>query len=151
MEISFTQKSFGELETYELYEILKLRTEVFIVEQNCPYQDEDDKDQLAVHIMGWDGKILVAYARIFPAGVYFRNASISRVIIRPGYRGTGSGHELMDASIFALNDRFSEYEIEISAQAHLQRFYEHHLFSQVSEPYLEDGIPHIRMIRNLRP
>lgn len=148
MKISFTEKSFDELEVYELYEILKLRTEVFVVEQNCPYQDEDDKDQLAIHIMGWDGNTLAAYARIFPAGVYFRNASISRVIIRLEYRGTGSGHKLMAASILALNDRFSEYGIEISAQAHLKSFYEHHLFRQVSEPYLEDGIPHIRMIRN---
>lgn len=150
MKISFTEKSFDELEIYELYEILKLRTEVFVVEQNCPYQDEDDKDQSAIHIMGWDGKILVAYARIFPAGAYFRNASIGRVITKPGYRGTGLGHELMVASICAVNDKFSEYKIEISAQAHLEKFYERHLFEQVSGSYLEDGIPHIRMIRDLK-
>src|SRR5690606_11024013 len=97
--------------------------------------------------MGWDGRTVAAYARIFPTGVYFRNACISRVITRPGYRGSGLGHTLMLASVQAVQDQFSEYKIEISAQAHLKKFYEQHLFRQVSEPYLEDGIPHIRMIR----
>lgn len=147
MEIQFKISSFKELSAEELYQILQLRSEVFVVEQNCVYQDIDGKDRKAIHVIGeYDGKI-VAYTRIFKPGDYFENASIGRVVVDANYRDRKWGHDLIRESISALQLHFGEIPITISAQLYLQKFYEAHGFIVVGETYLEDGIPHIEMLR----
>jgi len=147
MGIQFKIKAFKELSAEELYEILQLRSEVFVVEQNCVYQDIDGKDKKTIHVIGeFDGKI-VAYSRIFKPGDYFKNASIGRVVVDADYRDRKWGHDLIRESIATIQHNFGESQITISAQLYLQKFYESHGFSLVGETYLEDGIPHIEMLR----
>lgn len=141
-----TIKTFNELTTQELYGILRLRSEVFVVEQDCVYQDIDDKDQKALHLFISEESKIVGYTRLFNAGDYFKEASIGRVVVQENYRDKKLGHQLMTASIEAIENHFQTTEITISAQVYLQKFYESHDFSKVGEEYLEDGIPHIRMI-----
>jgi ElaA protein len=143
--MNFITKKFSELNTTELYEILQLRSEVFVVEQDCVYQDIDFKDQKSLHIFGYKNDKIVAYTRVFSAGNYFDNASIGRVLVVASERKYGFGHDLMKASITAIEKHFKVTEITISAQKYLKKFYEAHQFVQVGEAYLEDGIPHIRM------
>ena len=143
--MNFIAKYFSELNTTELYEILQLRSEVFVVEQDCVYQDIDFKDQKALHIIGYKNNKIVAYTRIFKPGDYFDNASIGRVLVVASERKYGFGHELMKASITAIKKHFKVTKITVSAQKYLKKFYETHLFTQIGEEYLEDGIPHIRM------
>lgn len=140
-------KLFSELDTTELYNILQLRSEVFVVEQDCVYQDIDFKDQKALHVFGFKEDKIVAYTRIFKPGDYFENASIGRVVVAAKERKFGYGHEIMKASIIAIKNNFKVDEITISAQKYLKKFYETHQFKQVGAEYLEDGIPHIRMDR----
>ncbi|BFG69153.1 GNAT family N-acetyltransferase [Sediminibacterium sp. KACHI17] len=142
-------KVFKELTPHELYAIMHLRSEVFVVEQNCPYLDPDGKDLSSWHLMGWDGNKLVAYARLLPAGLAFTEVSIGRVVSSPAYRGKGAGKELMTTAIKTCKDLFGEQPIRIGAQLYLQKFYESLGFVQVSEMYLEDDIPHIEMIREV--
>jgi ElaA protein len=142
-------KVFEELTPHELYAIMHLRSEVFVVEQNCPYLDPDGKDLSSWHLMGWDGNKLVAYARLLPAGLAFTEVSIGRVVSSPAYRGKGAGKELMTTAIKTCKDLFGEQPIRIGAQLYLQKFYESLGFVQVSEMYLEDDIPHIEMIREV--
>lgn len=146
MEIKI--KTFEELSLHELYQLLQLRAEVFVVEQDCVYQDIDGKDEKALHILGFDNEMLVAYTRIFPPGIYFNQAAIGRVVVRNSSRKNKFGHEIMEASIKAVEDKFDTNSIKLSAQTYLTKFYESHGFEQVGEGYLEDGIPHIAMIRN---
>lgn len=141
-------KTFEELTIHELYEVLALRAEVFVVEQDCVYQDIDGKDQKAIHILGYKNEKLVAYTRCFDQGIYFDEASIGRVIVKQNERKYGFGHDIMKASIEEIEDRFKVTTIKISAQQYLTKFYESHQFKQIGEGYLEDGIPHIAMIRN---
>jgi len=143
--MNFIAKYFSELNTTELYEILQLRSEVFVVEQDCVYQDIDFKDQKSLHIIGYKNNKIVAYTRIFKPGDYFDNASIGRVLVVASERKYGLGHELMKASITAIKKHFKVTKITVSAQKYLKKFYETHLFTQIGEEYLEDGIPHIRM------
>ena len=143
--MNFTAKYFSELNTTELYEILQLRSEVFVVEQDCVYQDIDFKDQKSLHIIGYKNNKIVAYTRIFKPGDYFDNASIGRVLVVASERKYCLGHELMKASITAIKKHFKVTKITVSAQKYLKKFYETHLFTQIGEEYLEDGIPHIRM------
>jgi ElaA protein len=143
--MNFITKKFTELNTTELYEILQLRSEVFVVEQDCVYQDIDFKDQKALHIIGYKNKKMVAYTRVFKPGDYFDNASIGRVLVLASERKYGFGHDVMKASIKAIDYFYRVTEITISAQKYLKNFYETHQFIQVGEEYLEDGIPHIRM------
>ena len=143
--MNFITKTFQELTTTELYQILQLRAEVFVVEQDCVYQDIDFKDQKALHIFVFKNDKVVAYTRIFKPGDYFENASIGRVVVAASERKFGYGHEIMKASIIAIKNNFKVDEITISAQKYLKKFYETHQFKQVGEEYLEDGIPHIRM------
>ena len=143
--MDFITKKFSELNITELYEILQLRAEIFVVEQDCVYQDIDFKDQKALHVFGYKNNKIVAYTRIFKSGDYFDNASIGRVLVVASERKYGFGHDLMKASIAAINTHFKVTEITISAQKYLKKFYESHQFTQVGEAYLEDGIPHIRM------
>lgn len=145
--MNFIIKTFSELSTSELYQILQLRAAVFVVEQNCVYQDIDFKDQKALHIFAHKENEIIAYSRIFKPGDYFSNASIGRVVIKKSERNFGYGHLLMSTSIKAIKSKFNQNTITISAQQYLTNFYESHLFKQVGESYLEDGIPHIKMIR----
>ena len=145
--MDFLIKSFNELNTTELYNILQLRSEVFVVEQDCVYQDVDFKDQKALHVFGFKNDKIIAYTRIFKPGDYFKNASIGRVVVAANERKYGFGHDLIKASIKAIKTHFNVDEITISAQEYLKKFYETHQFIQVGEEYLEDGIPHIRMDR----
>ena len=143
--IQFKIKPFLELSTNDLYAILQLRSEVFVVEQNCVYQDIDGKDQKAIHVLGYSEGILVAYSRLFKPKDYFEYASIGRVIVKASHRDKKFGHELMQVSIDAIITLFQETKITISAQLYLQKFYESHGFVVVGESYLEDDIPHIEM------
>ena len=140
-------KPFKELSLYELYSLLKLRSIVFVVEQNCVYQDIDDKDEKALHLLGEYNDEIVAYARLFKSGDYFDNASIGRVVIHPNVRDKKLGHELMQQAIAAIATYFNETKITISAQLYLQKFYESHQFVKTSDVYLEDDIEHIEMKR----
>ncbi len=139
-------KSFNQLSTIELYSILQLRSEVFVVEQDCVYQDIDNKDQKALHLFFIEKEEVIAYTRLFKSGDYFKEASIGRVVIQENYRKQGLGHRLMKASINTIEEKFETSNITISAQTYLKHFYESHNFKQVGVEYLEDGIPHIRMI-----
>jgi len=145
LSMNFQTKTFKELTTTELYQILQLRSEVFVVEQNCVYQDIDFKDQKSLHVLGYKNDEIVAYTRIFKGGDYFENASIGRVVVAIEERKFGYGHQLMKYSIEVVHQKLNTREITISAQLYLKKFYETHGFSQVGEGYLEDGIPHIRM------
>jgi ElaA protein len=129
-----------------VYKILQLRNEVFIVEQNCVYQDCDDKDLKAYHFMGWDDDKLVAYTRLLSPGISYPDAaSIGRVITSPSVRGKNVGKELMTNSIAEVYRLFGKIPIRISAQFYLKRFYESFSFVQYSDVYMEDGIEHIGM------
>lgn len=140
-------KQLQEFTIDELYDTLQLRSEVFVVEQDCVYQDIDGKDRKALHVIGTkDGKV-VAYTRIFDAGDYFEKASIGRVVVSSTARAFGYGHVIMKASIEAIQQHYHTRSIKISAQTYLKKFYESHGFLQVGEEYLEDGIPHIGMVR----
>ena len=145
--MNFKVKSFQELNTTELYQILQLRSEVFVVEQDCVYQDIDFKDQNALHVLGLKNAKIIAYTRLFDSGQYFDSPSIGRVVVKDTERKFGYGHDLMKASIQAIINNYKETKITISAQVYLQKFYESHDFIKVGEEYLEDGIPHIKMIR----
>lgn len=140
-------KNIDELSTKELYDVLQLRSEVFVVEQDCVYQDIDGKDERALHIMGWEDGNLVAYARCFQAGDYFDEASIGRVLVRENYRKMGYGHAITKASIEAIKTNYKADKIKISAQVYLVIFYESHGFKTIGDRYMEDGIPHIAMLR----
>lgn len=146
MELTWTLKKYDELTVSELYAILQLRNEVFVVEQNCPYQDADNKDQKSFHFMGWDNSTLVAYTRIIPQGISYTEASIGRVVTNPRYRGTGAGKQLMQLSISNTLQLFNCTQIKIGAQLYLKKFYENLGFVQCSDNYLEDNIPHIEML-----
>ncbi len=141
-------KKFNDLSIDDLYAILQLRSEIFVVEQNCVYQDIDFKDQKALHVIGIKKNIIVAYTRIFAPGIYFKEASIGRVLVKEGERKHGYGYDLMKASIEAIDTFYKVTEITISAQEYLAKFYQNLGFKQVGKGYLEDGIPHIEMLRN---
>ncbi|MEZ4857372.1 MAG: GNAT family N-acetyltransferase [Flavobacteriaceae bacterium] len=138
-------KTFQELTSEELYSLLQLRSEVFVVEQNCVYQDIDGKDPNALHIMGIKKAKIVAYTRCFAPGIYFNEAAIGRVLVSMEQRKFGLGHEIMKASIKAIKDYYNTTLIKLSAQTYLVSFYESHGFQKVGSEYLEDGIPHILM------
>ncbi|MCB0371407.1 MAG: GNAT family N-acetyltransferase [Muricauda sp.] len=140
-------KNFGELSTTELYQILRLRSEVFVVEQDCVYLDLDNKDQKALHVVGFKNGNVVAYTRIFKPGDYFEHASIGRVVVAQDQRKYGFGKDIMKASISVVEERFPETPIEISAQSYLIKFYSELGFVPFGDEYLEDGIPHTRMLK----
>ena len=146
MNLNWIFKKFDELTTRELYAILQLRSEVFVVEQNCVYQDIDNKDLKSFHLMAFDGDILAAYSRILPLGLSFEEASIGRVITKPSYRRKGIGVTLIHKAIVATSNTFASKKIKIGAQLYLKKFYEGFGFVQTSEVYLEDGIEHIEML-----
>ncbi len=147
MSLKWKISAFDELSAHEVYLMLRLRSEVFVVEQDCVYQDIDGKDQNANHLLGKFNGDLVAYARLFAPGDYFSRASIGRVVIAREFRDRKWGHDLMRMAITGIHRQFDAVEIEISAQLYLKKFYEFHGFAVVGTAYLEDDIPHIRMIR----
>ena len=140
-------KPFEKLSTSELYDLLQLRSEIFVVEQDCVYQDIDGKDQKAFHVIGSKNNKVVAYTRIFNAGDYLDKASIGRVVVKDGERKHGYGLDIMKASIKAVEEQFQEVSIALSAQTYLKRFYNSLGFTEKGAEYLEDGIPHIMMIK----
>jgi ElaA protein len=140
-------KSFEALTQQQLYALLQLRTEVFVMEQNCAFQDMDGADDKAMHLLGIHDDKLMAYARCFNAGIKFNEASIGRVITHASLRGKGAGHALMQQAITFTTQQWGEQPIRISAQARLEKFYQQHGFTTASAPYIEDGIPHIEMLR----
>jgi ElaA protein len=139
-------KTFGELSLEELYKILKLRAEAFVVEQECAYQDLDGKDQQALHVLGLTGANLHAYTRVFGPGDYFAEPSIGRVVVAQTARKFGYGKDIMRASVAAVRENYGTQPIVLSAQTYLVKFYRDLGFVEEGEEYLEDGIPHIRMV-----
>ncbi|CAM8656120.1 ElaA Predicted acyltransferase [Comamonadaceae bacterium] len=182
-DVQWQWLAFNALSRDRLYELLRLRSEVFVVEQNCVFQDMDNLDQQAMHLLGVrvavgsaqvkeehaqragdteqsplppslpGGSVgqakteLIAYVRCFPAGVTFDEATIGRVVTKPNARGGGLGHFLMVEAVKALEGEWGAQPIRIGAQAHLKSFYERHGFVDVGKPYIEDGIPHLEMLR----
>ncbi|HLG38108.1 MAG TPA: GNAT family N-acetyltransferase [Chitinophagaceae bacterium] len=147
MNITWTIKKFDDLTAHELYAILQLRSEVFVVEQNCAFQDMDNKDQSSYHLMGWEKSKLIAYTRLIPPGAAYDFSSIGRVVTSSTARGTGIGKVLMEKSIGELERLFGKGAIKIGAQLYLKEFYHSFGFEQSSDIYDEDGIDHIEMIR----
>lgn len=145
--LQWTCKKFEELAPHELYAALRLRSEVFVVEQKCVFLDMDDKDQGSWHLMGSnDAGELVAYTRLVPPGLIYPIASIGRVVTAPAARRTGAGRALMQASISQVYALFGKGDIKIGAQYYLKDFYGSFGFEQISGIYLEDGIEHIYML-----
>lgn len=140
-------KNFKDLNKNELYQLLALRAEVFVVEQDCAYQDVDGKDFKALHILGVEDDKLVAYARVFGPGDYFNEAGIGRIVVQKDYRSSGLGREIVLAAQKAILEHFSTRKIKLSAQSYLKDFYDDLGYTQEGEEYLEDGIPHIAMIK----
>ena len=149
MKLTVYIKTFNELNTTELYDLLQLRSEIFVVEQDCVYQDLDGKDDKAIHVLAYYDQKLVAYTRLFKPGDYFEEASIGRVVVRKNYRQHRFGYDIMNASIDFLKLEHGIKTIKISAQTYLKRFYNNLGFKEVGEGYLEDGIPHIGMIKEI--
>jgi ElaA protein len=147
MTTNWTLQRFDELTPTDLYAILRLRSEVFVVEQNCVFLDMDNKDQQCLHLSGWLDTELLAYTRIVPPGVAYIMPSIGRVVSSPRARGTGIGRELMQRSIEAVYNLYGQQPIKIGAQYYLKSFYTSLGFLQSGAIYLEDGIEHIEMIK----
>lgn len=139
-------KAFDQLSLQELYTILTLRTNVFVVEQACPYPEVDGKDPNCLHLLGTINGELVAYLRILPAGLRYDKVSIGRVVIKPSHRGKGLGRLMMEQAIHCITNEWKESQIIIGAQAYLEKFYQSLGFEPVSEVYLEDDIPHLDML-----
>jgi len=146
MTLRWVLKKFDELTVHELYALLQLRSEVFVVEQNCVFQDMDNKDQGCYHLMGWQEDKLAAITRLVPPGNIYSIPSIGRVVTSPSIRGGGAGRLLMEKSIEECYRLFGKQSIQIGAQLYLHKFYSSLGFRQTSEMYLEDGIEHIEMV-----
>ena len=142
-------KTFSELDKDELYQILRLRSEVFVVEQVCVYQDIDNKDQIAIHLLYKKEDEIIAYTRIFKKGDYYENPSIGRVVVSKNNRGKDLGKEIMLESMKYIKNNIKAEKIELSAQMYLDTFYKDLGFYSKGQEYLEDGIPHQRMFFNL--
>ncbi|WP_210151416.1 GNAT family N-acetyltransferase [Chryseobacterium scophthalmum] len=147
METNFIVKAFHELSGLELYEILRLRSEVFVVEQNCVYQDMDDKDQDCYHLICYRSNSIAAYARIIPAGISYNEVSIGRVVTAKNARGLGLGKVLIAEAVKICAELFPDTQIRIGAQLYLLKFYNSLGFVEQGEPYDEDGISHIEMVK----
>ena len=144
--MKITVFKYQDLGPDRLYEILKLRSEVFVVEQKCAYQDLDNKDEKALHLVGEENNKIIAYTRIFRKGDFFKNSSIGRVLVKKEYRNKDYGRKIMTSSIKKLKKDPKEEKIELSAQKYLLKFYSELGFEKVGEEYLEDNIPHVKMI-----
>ena len=140
-------KSFEELTTSELYQIIKARVDVFVVEQNCPYPDLENYDQKAIHIWAENDGEVLAYCRIFDKGIKYTETSIGRVLTTENGRGKNLGKQLIQYAVEVIENRFNTPEIRISAQDYLLRFYSYFGFEETEKKYLEDNIPHTEMFR----
>jgi ElaA protein len=142
---------FSQLTTSQLYALLRLRVDIFVVEQQCPYPELDGKDNhpQTHHLLGYQNDQIVAYARLLPPKVNYTGASIGRVTVSASARGTGLGHQLIEKALICCNNLWPDIPVEIGAQAHLENFYQRHGFSRTSSVYVEDGIPHIDMKSSL--
>jgi ElaA protein len=145
MNIEWRCRFFDKLTPSELYDIIQLRNDVFVVEQQCVFQDADGVDKKCFHLSGYDGDTLVAYTRLIAPGITFTEASIGRVVNARAYRGMGIGKELMRRSLQYCRELFGVGPVMIGAQLYLKKFYEELGFNIVGEVYLEDNIPHIHM------
>lgn len=142
-------KQFEELTARELHDLLQLRIDVFVVEQNCPYPELDGKDLNAFHVFAKDEKQkTVAVARILPAGISYNEVSIGRVATSKEIRLTGAGHQLMENCIEFIQNEYQTNTVRISAQKYLEAFYIKHSFVSTGKEYLEDNIPHIEMLKS---
>lgn len=149
-KIIWEVKAFEGLSLNELYQVMLVRQKIFVIEQTCLYEDLDEKDQSAFHLMGWREGKLVAYARILPKGISYKEASIGRVLTVQEERGLGTGKVLMKKAMSCVEELFDEKSIRISAQAYLESFYETLGFKPVSDLYIEDGIAHLEMVYEKR-
>lgn len=143
--MEFILKDFKDLTALQLFEIYHLRSEVFIVEQNCAYQDVDDTDKVSKHLLLMSSETLAAYARIIPPGVSYKQASIGRVVVKKNFRGKDLGKILMKKCLEEMAVLYPKQEIVISAQSYLLKFYTELGFKAEGEEYLEDNIPHTKM------
>lgn len=146
VELAWQVASFDALTQHSLYALLQLRSDVFVVEQNCVFLDMDDRDMQALHLMAWRGDTLVACARCFAPGVQFEEASIGRIATRMSVRGGGLGHLLVQKAIALVISTWGSHPIRIGAQARLKIFYQGHGFDDMAMPYVEDGIDHLEMV-----
>lgn len=149
MAVQWLCKHFDNLTLRELYAILQLRSEVFVVEQRCPFQDIDNRDYFSHHLMGWENGLLAAYSRLLPGATAFQEVSVGRVVTSPAMRYKGLGKELMLQSISWCFTLFGKQPVRIGAQMYLKHFYESFGFVQDSDVYAEDGIDHIEMILHI--
>ncbi|WP_042355982.1 GNAT family N-acetyltransferase [Bacillus rubiinfantis] len=149
--MSWKLKRFEELTNTELYNLLKERTAVFVVEQNCPYLEVDGKDPVSYHLFKEENGEIIAYLRIIPAGVSYQEISIGRVLVKKEYRGRGLARELFQKGLDFIQNELKEATVKIQAQDYLRKFYSSFGFEAISETYLEDNIPHIDMLLQIRP
>lgn len=147
MNLTHTIKAFDQLTVYELYEVLKLRSGVFVVEQNCVFLDQDDKDQKCYHLMLYSEDLLVGYCRLVPAGLSYTEMAIGRVITSPSARGKGLGRKVMELAIEHCHKLFGPGDIRLGAQTYALGFYSSLGFVVDGETYDEDGIEHVEMVR----
>jgi ElaA protein len=146
MHLDWQIKPYNELSLNEFHDLIALRIKVFVIEQDCPYQDLDGKDKKAYHVICRDGKgNIIATARILGPGVSYPEVSIGRVVVDESYRKNNVGDTLMEKCLSFIQEEFETSEVTISAQEHLKNFYAKHHFKQISETYMEDNIPHIKM------
>ena len=147
-KITWQTKAFHELTVDEYFEILHLRTAIFVVEQDCPYQEVDEKDRLAFHLFGRaeNGEVITV-TRILPTGISYNEISIGRVALKKEFRGKGIADELMKETLKFISQQFGKQSIRISAQQYLINYYSKHGFTQIGETYLEDSIPHVEMLK----
>ncbi|GAA0178708.1 GNAT family N-acetyltransferase [Clostridium sediminicola] len=144
-------KKFNELTTIELYNVLKERINIFVVEQDCPYSECDDKDLEGYHIYCEDKGEIIAYARILPRGIAYKELSMGRILVRKDHRGENLGYDLMKRALIYIETELDETEVKISAQKYAEGFYNRLGFKTISEVYLEDEIPHIKMLYKKQP
>ncbi len=149
--MDWIRKSFGELDAKELYTIIKTRVDVFVVEQRCPYHELDGHDDSADHLFCKDGEKIVAYARLLPKGTVYEQASIGRVLVHKQYRRQGYARELLEIAISHITDQWQETTIKIQGQEYLRHFYASFGFNEISDVYLDDGIPHVDMLLTTLP
>jgi len=146
MNLNWQIKPYNELSLNEFHDIIELRINVFVVEQNCPYSELDGKDKKSYHVVCRDGVgNLAATARIVPPGLSYDTPSIGRVVLTKSLRGTGKGHDLMNKCVAYCIQEFGQGTITLSAQKHLEKYYNSHKFKSTGKEYLEDGIPHVQM------
>jgi ElaA protein len=138
---------FNNMSTYQLYKIMKLRQDVFIIEQNLNYRDLDGLDLLSGHLFGQDNNELIAYLRVVPPGEKYDDPSLGRIVVKNNYRGNGLGYELVRKGIYFAEKEYGKVPIQIRAQAHLENFYTKFNFHMIAGPFESDGVPHIQMLR----